>query len=185
MAGGMNLVKFVLTVIITLLLSGCGLLPHSRTDVPLAQQSSHTLQELCDSPKHFFATQFNAENLRVGVIATKPLTEKIGIGNGCNYQTSDNADYLGYISLDPPHAVTKPAASGAPSTRTFTIDGVSVTESSQTVQTTPSTTTPTPYVLLTATIDGWQGEFEFLGRDDTTTQAGAQVLVNMIRTLRN
>jgi hypothetical protein len=126
--GGMNRLRFVQVAISVFALSGCGLSTNSHSGSPGAiQRSSHTLHELCNFPKQFFAAQFHAENLRVAVTSTKPLTEKIGTGNGCDYHTADS-EYLGYIFLDAPPAVTSPAAAGTGSPRTLTVDGVAVTE---------------------------------------------------------
>ncbi|WP_157187033.1 hypothetical protein [Nocardia vinacea] len=182
----MNL-RSIPLVLLALILPSCGLLPKSHTDSPSEiKRSNHTLQELCDFPKQFYATKFHAESLRVGVIATKPLTEKIGTGNGCDYHTADDSDYLGYIFLDAPPAVTPSATAGAGTPRTLMVDDVSVTDTPQTQQALPPfTTAPTQYALLSATIDGWRGEFELLGRDEQTIQAGAETLVHMIRALKN
>ncbi|WP_433627181.1 hypothetical protein [Nocardia sp. CA-120079] len=143
------------------------------------------LQELCDFPKQFYAAKYHEENLRVGVIATKPLTEKIGAANGCDYNTVDSV-YLGYIFLYAPPAVTPSAAAGSGTPRTLMVDGVSVTDTPESQPALPPfTNAPTQYALLSATIDGWRGEFELVGRDEQTIQAGAETLVQMIRALKN
>ncbi|WP_433600795.1 hypothetical protein ACQPXH_02970 [Nocardia sp. CA-135953] len=171
---------------LTLLLSSCGLLPKSHTDSPSEiKTSSHTLQELCDYPKQFYAAKYHAENLGVGVIATKPLTEQIGTGNGCDYHSADS-NYLGYIFLDAPPAApsNSHAESGTP--RILMVDGISVTDTPLTQPALPPfRNDPAQYALLSATIDGWRGEFELVGRDEQTIQAGAETLVQMIRALKN
>ncbi|MGO4648805.1 hypothetical protein AB4305_28195 [Nocardia sp. 2YAB30] len=182
----MNLLKFTPAALLILFISGCGILPKTHTDAPGPQRSNHTIQELCDFPKQFFADRFHAENLRVGVIATKPMTEKIDIGNGCDYHTVDGDYYLGYIFLDPPPAVTTSPPTGTAPPRTLTVDGISVIAIAQDRPALPPfANDPIPYVSLTATIDGWWGELKLSGHDDQTAQAGAQVLVNMIRAMKN
>lgn len=182
----------VLVLVSVTLLSGCrspG--TNSPADKSEVRQSNHTIQELCDFPKKFYTDQFRVDKLQVEVIATKPVTEKIGAGNGCDYHPADSDyEYLGYISLDAPSATWSPSSTPSPTAtfpaRVLVVDGISIIATPSPAKTVPpGTTTSAQYVLLTATIDGWRGEFEFIGRDDRTTETGARVLVGMIRSLKN
>ncbi|MGY4100311.1 hypothetical protein ACW2Q0_12265 [Nocardia sp. R16R-3T] len=186
MDGGRMNPRSIPLVMLAIVLSGCGILPKSHTEsTSEIQLSSHTIQELCDFPKQFYATNFHAENLRVAVIATKPMTEKIDIGNGCDYHSADE-EYLGYIFLDGPPAPTPSLAAGSGTPRTLMVDDVTVTDTPQIQQALPPfTNAPTQYAMLSATIDGWRGEFKILRQDEKTIQAGAETLVHMIRALKN
>ncbi len=163
------------------LAAGCGL-NHNGGESPSATSGSgHTIQELCDFPKQFYATQFNADNLEVSVVATKPMTALISGGNACGYHTADN-NFRGTISLAHSDDAPGPSAAGSPSVTTRTVDGISITETP--VALPPGWTSTEPHLTLSAVIDEWRGEFTFWGRDEPTIQAGAQTLVSMIRALK-
>ncbi|PXX65346.1 hypothetical protein DFR70_104409 [Nocardia tenerifensis] len=181
-------------------LSGCG--PFSRTgpDEHEIPTSSHTIQELCDSAKQFFVARAGTENLKLSAGAGgKALTARIGSGNGCFYEKEDGSAWLsslGYVSLfrevDSARTLTQP-----PSTtenypaKAMTVDGVAVKAATEPLPKGGDPATTLLDVNLTATIDGWKGELHFraaenqTARDDQLIRSGAQVLVNMVRTLKS
>ncbi|MEU6184928.1 hypothetical protein [Nocardia sp. NPDC047038] len=166
-----------------MLLSGCGLLPHTHPEKEITPESSHSIQELCDFPRQFFATRYDANKIEVSVDATKPMTEKISFGNGCSYRTSDQ-NYLGYVSLlHSADAITSPQQVEH-SSRTLTVDGVRVTEIAKPIPDYADPATARPWFELIADIDGWEGKLGFKNGDDQGTQVGARLLVDMIRKLK-
>ncbi|WP_330229432.1 hypothetical protein OHA40_25715 [Nocardia sp. NBC_00508] len=180
----MNPQKISIVAVLALLLTGCGVLPRTDTERQTLQLSNHTIQELCDFPKQFFSARYNAPNLEVSVTATKPMNDKIAAGNGCGYHTPGRKEYLGDVFL---HRIfedtTSPTIENRPA-RVLKVDGVAVTETVEPIPDYLDPATARPYFELTANIDGWEGTLEFKNGDDQGTQAGAQVLVNMIRALK-
>jgi hypothetical protein len=183
MAGDMNLLKVAAISVLTIFLPGCGLLPRTHPDKYTVSSSNHTLQELCDFPKQFFTTRYNATKLEASVTATRPLTEKIGTGNGCSYQTPER-DYLGYVFLSRIVEDSTYSTEENFPARVITVDGVAVSEIVEPVPAPLDPSTTLPSFMLTASIDGWKGELGFEQGDEKGTQAGAPVLVNMIRALK-
>ncbi|WP_141717286.1 hypothetical protein [Nocardia altamirensis] len=200
MASDMNLPKLLAISALAVLISGCGLLPRTQPERHAIPTSNHTIQELCDSTRHFFATRAGTENLKISAGAGgKALTDKIDTGNGCFYETGDpsaSPSHLGYVSLfriivsDNPPLSTPASASENYPTRVITVDGVTVKVATEPMPKGGESATTLLDVYLTASIDGWEGELLFKGteketvRDDQTTRAAAQALVNMIRTLK-
>ncbi|MFE7742884.1 hypothetical protein [Nocardia sp. NPDC057455] len=170
---------------IALLLSGCGLLPGTDTEQSTVVESNHTLQELCDFAKKFFSTRYDAPELVVSIDATRPMSAKIGGGNGCSYQTPGRKEYLGNVSLFRVHeAATAPTSENRPS-RILRVDDVAVAEIVQPIPEYLDPATARPYYELTATIGKWEGRLEFKNGDEQGTQAGARVLIDMIRALKS
>ncbi|MFI6776019.1 hypothetical protein [Nocardia sp. NPDC050412] len=180
MAGDVNRRMLATIPVLAILLAGCGLSTRTHPEDPTAHLSVHTLQELCDFPKQFFSTRYNATSLKVGLGATKPMTDKIDGGNGCDYRNPEGK-YLGYISLFEGATDSK---THYPASRVVTVDGVAVSEVVEPLDSFKDPATSRPSYKLTARIDGWEGELEFAGGDEQGTQAAAPVLVNMIRTLK-
>ncbi|KAA8887894.1 hypothetical protein F3087_12400 [Nocardia colli] len=176
----MNVVRSAGMAAVAICLASCGTQSNSPADPSTAPVNTHSLQELCDSPKQFFATEFHADNLKIGTVTGTPLSERIGQNNQCTYHTADDK-YLGYLYLDAPTGA--PAPSAPPIPTRLTVDGVAVTETPEPLPTyLESRFTP---LRLSATIDGWKGQFYFLGGEDPTIQAAARVLVNTVKTLKS
>jgi hypothetical protein len=169
---------------IALLLSGCGLLPDTHTEQSTVVESNHTLQELCDFPKKFFSTRYDAPDLVISIDATRPMSAKIGGGNGCSYQTPGRKEYLGNVSLFRVDEDATPTPENRPS-RILRVDGVAVAETSQPIPEYLDPATARPYYELAATIGEWEGRLEFKNGDEQGTQAGARVLIDMIRALKS
>lgn len=171
---------------LVVIVSGCGHSADSLPDPTAGMMSNHTLQELCDLPKEFYKTEFNADNLSVSLGVGHPMTDKIGVGNGCDYNTivQDPADrnYLGQISLI--HSTDGPSSGieHLPA-KTIVIDNTAIKEAFEANSSDFIVTEPK--VTLSVTINGWHGEFNFWGRDDQTITAGGKVLLKMMRTLTN
>jgi hypothetical protein len=183
MASDVNPRKLTAISALTVLLPGCGLVPHPHPEKWAVPSSNHTLQELCDFPKQFFTTRYNAANLVISLAATMPMTEKIGTSNGCSYHTPER-DYLGYVFFS---RIVEDSTSSTTENfpaRVVTVDGVAVSEIVETVPSNLDPSTTRPSFKLTASIDGWKGELGFEEGDEKGTQAGAPVLVNMIRILK-
>ncbi|MFF3221163.1 hypothetical protein ACFYV7_00055 [Nocardia suismassiliense] len=192
----MNPRKLLVISVLAVLLSGCGLL--SRTDPERYEipTSNHTILELCDSAKQFFAILAGTENLKTSPgVGGKALTDKIDGGNGCFYEKNNGSarpSHLGHVSLfrviDDEHTLsTPPPTNENYPTRVLTVDGVSVKVVTEPLpkDSDPATTRLT--VDLAARIDGWDGELHFRTTEGQTTpdaQAGAQVLVDMVRALK-
>ncbi|WP_157172324.1 hypothetical protein [Nocardia pneumoniae] len=168
---------------ITLLMSGCSLSPNPDTEQHTSKSSDHSLQELCDFPKQFFSARYNTRELEVSLGATRPMTEKIGGGNGCFYDTPDG-EFVGYASLFRADLDATPPTTKNSLVRALTVDGVTVTETVEPISEPLDPATTRPRYKLTASIGGWDGELEFKNGDDQGTRDGAQVLVNMIRALK-
>ncbi|BDT96780.1 hypothetical protein IFM12275_67560 [Nocardia sputorum] len=179
----MKLPELITVAALTALLSGCDLLPRTDTDQWVAVESSHSIQELCDYPKKFFAGRYETADLKVSVDVTKPMSEKIGGGNGCSYHKSER-DYVGYISLVHLADSTTPANQVEHPARTLTIDGIRVVEVVKPIPDYADPATTRPWFELIAEIDGWEGKLGFKNGDEQGTQAGARVLVDMIRALK-
>ncbi|MFG1792820.1 hypothetical protein [Nocardia sp. NPDC049149] len=196
----MNLHKLLAISALSVLLCGCGLLSRPHPEQHAIPTSNHTIQELCDATRHFYATRAGTENLKISPGAGgKALTDKIDTGNGCFYETEDpsaSPSHLGYVSLfriivsgNPPLSTPAPASESYP-TRTITVDGVTVKVATEPMPKGGESATTLLDAYLTASIDGWEGELLFKGteketaRDDQTTRAAAQGLVKMIRTLK-
>jgi hypothetical protein len=196
MAGDMNPRKLVAISLLALLISGCDPLGRApeKYEIPM---SNHSIQELCDSTKNFFAVRAGTDNLKVSPgVGGKSLADEIGGGNGCFYEVADGSAWpdLGFVSLFRV-ASGDTLSEASPTSRNYpaevlTVDGVTVK-----VVTTPLPEEADPATALlkvdiTANVDGWEGQLHFrrtndrMTRDDQTTQAGAQALVNMIRTLK-
>ncbi|MBF6335986.1 hypothetical protein IU450_08815 [Nocardia abscessus] len=198
MAGDMNPRKLLAISALTVLLSGCDLPPRTHPETHKIAISNHTIQELCDSTKQFFANRAGTEKLKVSPgTGGKALTDEIGGGNGCFYDKDDGSavPFIGSVSLfriivsgntlsePPPTTPYYPA-------KVLTADGVAVKVATRPLYEGEDLAN-TPLVIdLTANIDGWKGELHFYGtgdrttRDDQLIQEGAQTLVNMIRTLK-
>ena len=173
-------------VVLVVVASGCGPGANNSSDSGAGTTSHHTLQELCDGPKQFYKTEFNADNLSVSLAATHPMTDEIGGGNACDYETighdTSERNYLGQISLI--HSTDAPGHAAEQSQmKTIVVDNTAINESVPVD--TGDTTTTEPHITLSKTVNGWHGEFTFWGRDDQTIAAGGKVLLNMMRTLTN
>ncbi|MFI9509425.1 hypothetical protein [Nocardia sp. NPDC052566] len=175
--------KFASLAMLAVSLSGCSLFSHGETGKSAVPESQRTLHELCDFPKQFYITRFNATELKVSPAQGKSLTEKIGNFNECSYRNGDSK-YLGYVYISYRIAGETPTVSKYPPSRILTVDGVPVT---QVIEPLPPTWEPSapPPIQLSAADDGVDGQLRFYSSDDETIQAGAKVLVNMIRTLKN
>ncbi|WP_433661036.1 hypothetical protein ACQPW1_01820 [Nocardia sp. CA-128927] len=198
MAGDMNLRKLLVISVLAALLSGCGLLTRDHPGGDEIPPSNHTIGELCNSTKQFFATRAGTESLKVSPGAGgKVLTDKIGGGNGCFYEMADGSAWpnLGYVSLfrivDGDHTLSQPPPTNENyPTKVLTVDGVNVKVVTEPLPKGGDPATALLTVDLTATIDGWKGELHFRAtedqttRDDQLTRAGAQTLVDMIRALK-
>lgn len=186
MAGTMSRVKSLIAIGLIVFASACGTDSPSAPPAPGAGESAHTLQELCDFPKQFFSEQFNAADVEATLVATKPLTEKIGTANGCSYRKSvqEGGGYLGHTLLRLVTSSSSPSSAGGQPDRTVTVDGVAVLRTADAVPDYQDAATARPAYTLTARIDGWEGTLGFEGGDERGTQAGAQVLVRMIRALK-
>ncbi|MGW4717469.1 hypothetical protein [Nocardia sp. NPDC004260] len=184
MGGDVTARQLVPIAIISLVLSGCSLLSHSDHDKSSAVESNHTLQELCDFPKNFFSTRYGTSNLEITVDATRPMSTKIGGGNGCSYQTPGRKEYLGNVSLFYMNSGTSSSIPKQPPSHVLQVGGVAVTEVVEPIPDYLDPTTARPYYKLTASIDGWEGQIEFKNGDDEGALLGAQVLVDMIHTLK-
>ncbi|MFI6958034.1 hypothetical protein ACIBJI_31745 [Nocardia sp. NPDC050408] len=169
---------------LAVLLASCGLSLRTHPEDPTAHWSVHTFQELCDFPMQFFSSRYDATNFKLAVGATKPMTDKIDGGNGCEYRDPEGK-YAGYVSLSRIVDVEgwHSTAQHAPS-RTITVDKVAVSEVVEQVPVITDPPTSRHFYTLTARIDGWEGELGFYENDEQGTQAGAPVLVSMIRTLK-
>ncbi|MFF7944175.1 hypothetical protein ACFZC5_31105 [Nocardia gamkensis] len=196
MAGDMNPRKLVAISLLAMLISGCD--PLGRTpekyETPL---SNHSIQELCDSTKKFFAVRAGTDNLKVSPgVGGKSLTDEIGGGNGCFYEVADGSAWpdLGFVSLfrvanGDTLSETSSASRSYPA-EVLTVEGVTVKVVTAPLLEEADPSTALLKVDLTANIDGWEGQLHFrrtndqMTRDDQTTQTGAQALVNMIHTLK-
>ncbi|MGQ4614745.1 hypothetical protein [Nocardia sp. R7R-8] len=198
MAGDMNLRKLLVISMLTVPLSACGVLSRTHPEKYEIPVSNHTIQELCDFTKQFFATRAGTENLNIAPgTGGKALTDKIDGGNGCSYEKADGSawPYLGYVSL---FRVTasgntlsiSPATTENYPTKVLTVDGATVEVATEPLPKGGDHATTLLNVDLVATIDGWKGELHFRAtedqttRDDQATREGAQALVNMICTLK-
>ncbi|WP_330253511.1 hypothetical protein OG874_02535 [Nocardia sp. NBC_00565] len=185
----MSILKFASAALLgSLLVSGCGLFPRSHPEKWEVNESVHSLQELCDYPKEFFTVWFKAEKLKISSTTSSPTQDKIGSIGSCSYKLDDGSEfpqYLGNNVLERHSEDAKPTESKGRPGRTLTIDGVPVSE---THLPNPSFVDDTTrhYLKLTATIDGWDGELEFNVDNDSDPkiEAGAQVVVKMIRALK-
>ncbi|MEV6140366.1 hypothetical protein AB0L63_30860 [Nocardia sp. NPDC051990] len=180
MGGKVNLARLALLAGV-LTISGCGFI----RPVDLGE-STHTMQELCDFPKPFFAKQFNATNLKTSSVTSTPMSKKIGLGESCFYETP--TEYLGYVAL---RQEPKQSAVEGRLARHISVDGASVDQYVDPIPTNRNHRTTQPSYTLTATIDGWYGELHYnLGNDAgtqagaETLQAGAETLVGMVRALK-
>ncbi|MFD0361981.1 hypothetical protein ACFQZZ_11060 [Nocardia sp. GCM10030253] len=199
MAGNMNLRRLTILSVLILMLSSCDLVPHADPEKYKVRTSDHTLQQLCDYPRKFFATRYADTALEVEPGLKKPLTDKIGTGNDCSYylRERDQPDrrYIGSALLfrivDSDHTLsTPPPANENYPTKVLTVDGMTVKVVTEPLPKGADPATTLLDVDLTASLDGWEGELHFketddqTTRDDQPTRAGAQVLVDMIRTLK-
>ncbi|MFI9405836.1 hypothetical protein [Nocardia sp. NPDC052316] len=179
----------------TLMLSSCGLTPRD-TDEQKIRSSDHTLQQLCDHPRAFFATRYPGAALEVEPGLKKPLTDKIGTGNDCSYfmREPERADrrYIGsallFRVIDEDRTLSKPRSTNENyPTKDLAVDGVSVKVITEPLPKGADPATTLLSVDLATTVDGWDGELHFRATEDRTArdgQAGAQVLVDMVRTLK-
>ncbi|GAA1600878.1 hypothetical protein GCM10009764_25970 [Nocardia ninae] len=177
------------------MLSSCDLSPHDPDEQKI-RSSDHTLQQLCDIPRKFFATRYADAALEVEPGLKKPLTDKIGTGNDCSYfvRERDRPDrrYIGsallFRIIDGDHTLSKPSPTNENyPTRVLTVDGVSVKVVTEPLPKEADPATTRLSVDLAATIDGWDGELHFRTTEGQTTpdaQAGAQVLVDLVRELK-
>jgi hypothetical protein len=160
-------------------LSGCSLLPNSTTH--REPESTHTMQDLCDFPKQFLATEFHVRSVTVQPVGADqpPMSRKLGYDSLCDLNNADPA-FAGSVGMA---FSSTPVPPNPGTTRTWTIDGVSVQE----IPLPRSSSDPGkyPYIGLEATIDKWTGTFGFPGGEEPTIKAAAAMLVNMIRTLKN
>ncbi|MER7449793.1 hypothetical protein ABTW96_05845 [Nocardia beijingensis] len=199
MAGDMNARKLLAISALAVLLSSCDLFSRTDPDNYEIPTSSHTIQELCDSTKQFFISRAGAEKLKIsGGAGGKTLTDKIGTGNGCVYETVDGSAWpssLGYVSLFRASGAgstlsTPPAPTENYPIKVLTVNGVSVKVATEPLPKGGDHATTLLDVNLTTTIDGWEGELQFRAtedqttRDDQLTQEGARVLIDMIRALK-
>lgn len=193
----MKLRKVLATSALTVLLAGCDL-PRSYPELTEIPTSNHTIQELCDSTKQFFANRVGTEKLKVSPgTGGKALTDEIDGGNGCFYEKDDGSawPHIGYVSLfrvvvSGNTLSESPSTAENYSTKVVTVDGVTVKVATEPLPKGGDHATTLLDVDLTATIDGWEGELHFKATEDQTTRddqlirQGGQALVNMIRTLK-
>ncbi|MGV9719157.1 hypothetical protein [Nocardia beijingensis] len=184
MGGDMSKGKLASIAALALLLPACSLLPQTHPERWTTVESNHTIQELCDFPKQFFASRYDAPNLIVSVIATKPITDKIGTGNGCGYDTP-RGEYLGYVSMLRMHDDETPSKPDGVPVRTLAVGGVVVAQYVEPVPEPLDPATTRPRFKLAASVDGWEGTLEFKNGDDQGAQTGAQMLIDMIRALKS
>ncbi|PXX68533.1 hypothetical protein DFR70_102215 [Nocardia tenerifensis] len=174
----MNVVRVAGAVAAAVCLASCANQSKSPVEPSRPAESSHTLRELCDAPKQFFASEFHAADLKIGTVTGVPLSERLGDLNQCTYHTADDK-YLGYLYLDAPTAAD---VHSQPAPTRLTIDGVPVTETPEPLPSyMESRYTP---LRLTAVIEGWKGQFYFLGGEDSTVQAAARLLVDAVRMVK-
>jgi hypothetical protein len=198
MAGDMNVRRLLATSALAILLSGCDLLPRTHPETHEIPTSNHTIQELCDSAKHFFDNRAGTDNLKISPgTGGKALTDKIDVGNGCFYEKADGSAWrhLGVVSLFRIFASDDTLSEPPSTTRAYpakflTVDGVTVKVATRPLYEGDDPATTPLKIDLIADIDGWKGELHFYGtgdrttRDDQLIREGAQALVNMIRTLK-
>ncbi|QBS42447.1 hypothetical protein DMB37_22360 [Nocardia sp. CS682] len=184
---------------LAMLLSGCDLFPSAPTDKYGIPTSNHTVQELCDSTKQFFAAWAGVDNLKLSPGRSgSALTDKIGTGNGCFYDTADGSgwpSHPGYVSLFCVISGNTLSAIPLPTddypVKELTVDGVTVKAATEPPLNDGDPARTLLDVILTATIDGWDGKLHFRAaenqttRDDLTIRAGGQALVDMIRMLKD
>lgn len=178
MAGRIG-VRLVLTGSSVVALSSCSLLPNSITH--REPESTHTMQDLCNFPKEFVTNTFHAQKLEVRPEGpgSPPMDRKLGHGDLC-WLTNVSPVVVTAVGMD--YSRT-PEHSNPGTTRTWTIDGVPVQEVPSDQHS--STSTAGPSITLKATIDRWTGTFIFNSDNESTIKAAAEMLVNMVRTLKN
>ncbi|MFF0494303.1 hypothetical protein ACFYTQ_35240 [Nocardia sp. NPDC004068] len=176
--------KFILFASLLLLfVAGCQNKDNMNEQEP--KPSMHSMQELCDLPKPFFAERFHVANV-VATSDLRPLTAEIGTIGGCTYQTEDKR-YLGNIILRYSSAAAPSTSTGRRAGRTVRIDNVAVTEFIEPVPSSGAPDSQSP-ITLAASFQGWDGELGYYAKDstdDATLRTGAQTLVNALRTLTN
>ncbi|WP_157129264.1 hypothetical protein [Nocardia amamiensis] len=166
-----------------LALTGCQFTPTSQP-VEL-YLSGHTVQELCDFPRQFFVNRYNVSDLTVKPAQSKSMSSKIEAFAGCFYENSAAAggNQLGHVLL---HQERKESQSIPENSRVriLTVDGVTVTEIVEPLGELQDPNAARRAYTLQATIDGWRGELRFTAGDEQGAQAGAPVLVGMVRALK-
>ncbi|MEU7143501.1 hypothetical protein ABZ942_28940 [Nocardia sp. NPDC046473] len=195
----MNRRKLLAISALTMLLSGCGPLSNSHPERHAIPTSNHTVQELCDSTKQFFAARAGTDNLKLSAgISGKALTDKIESGNGCFYEKNDGSAWpssLGYVTLfgaiDTGKTLSQPTSTTENYlTKVLTVDSVTVKAATEPLPKGGDSATTLLDVDLTTSIDGWDGALHFRAtedqttRDDRTIRAGGQALVDMVRALK-
>ncbi|MCX4092074.1 hypothetical protein [Nocardia sp. alder85J] len=181
-----RMILLVTAAVITPTVASCGIGHHSVSSTEIPGFSTHTVQELCDFPKPFFAEKFGYRDFRIDLMSPASMDKKLDVGNACTYfddaaDSSTNGEEVGELLLGPFPLEDHSARSEV--LDTFIVDGSKVVETSL-----PGLNTSAPglrpFIQLDADIDGWYGSFEFWGRDDATVHAGGKVLVDMISKLK-
>ncbi len=179
----MKLGKVLTAALAIALLSGCDAPSDPTSGVAAPTVSPRPAGELCEFPKSFFATYLGLTGLDASPIFVRSESEKVGpIGTGktCGF-TAGNVAPVATITLEHQRADSAGTSTGSEPSRVLVVDGVSV---SRALEPAPPYEDSGARVRMSATIDGWYGELSYKGGDERTVQAGAAMLVDMIRTLK-
>ncbi|WP_157107589.1 hypothetical protein [Nocardia amikacinitolerans] len=176
-------IRTVFLSAVTLVLTGCQFTPTSQP-VEL-YLNEHTLQELCDYPRQFFANRYHVSDLTAKPAQSKSMNSQIDAFAGCFYEKSatEGGKQLGHVLLHQENNETKSIPDNSRVQR-LTVDGVTVIEIVEPLGDLQDPNTARPAYTLQASIDGWRGELRFTAGDEQGAQAGAPILVGMIRTLK-
>lgn len=148
--------------------------------------SERSVREMCDFPVPFLSGHFKLASFEIDDLPNKTLDDPIEAGNVCSYDTPAGQDreHLSRVALwRVSDTLDLSEAEGIP-TRRVEIDGATVIVH---IGPMPGTSDPQlthPSYTLNVVIDGWGGELAFKRGDDASAQAGAEMLVRMVRALK-
>ncbi|MBH0780697.1 hypothetical protein [Nocardia bovistercoris] len=179
----MKLGKVLVAALAAALLSGCEAPSDTPSEGAAPTASPRSVRELCEFPKSFFATYLGLTGLEGTPIFVRSEAEKagpIGTGKTCGFTAGSPAP-VATITLEYQRADRSSASTGSEPARVLVVNGVSV---SRVLEPAPSYENSGARVRMSATVDGWYGELSYKGGDERALQAGAAMLVDMIRTLK-